>query len=131
MDAPERGAGLFGLSFAFAVFLTLLMLAVQVAYDLHTTSVVTGVAIDAAREVAGYDNVAARHRAAGAAERDARDRLGRLGRDMTFEWVGLGDDVVVLRVSGPTPGLLPGLVRSAGLGELDRTVSVRAEELRG
>lgn len=125
----ERGAGLFPTVAGVAVFLTLLLLAVQVVFDLYATSAVTASAYDAARVVAGADS---RHRDAAAADAAdaARRSLGRYGRRVQFTWSMSGDEVV-LRVVADNPGFLPtGLRRPLHTDRVDRTIRVRVERAR-
>jgi hypothetical protein len=122
--AGERGTGLVGSIAGVTVFLSLLTVAVQVLVDLYQTSVVTAAAYDAARDVASGDEPEP------AAER-VRDLLGDVGDDAELTW-DLDDDVVRLRVVVPTRRfLLPAVAGPLGLDEVDRTVSVRVEELQG
>src|SRR5260370_32282159 len=51
----ERGTGVIGTMIGFAVFLVLLLVAVQVLFDLYARSAATAAAFDAARTAAGYD----------------------------------------------------------------------------
>jgi hypothetical protein len=129
----ERGAGLFGTIAGVTVFLALLTVAVQILVNLHSASVVTSAAYDAARQVAAEgqrppldDDVKAR------AEAHARSLLGRLGDDTEFEWIEDDPAVVQLRVVARSPRfLLPVVDGALGLDEIDRTVTVRLEELQG
>lgn len=115
----EGGTGLVGTVVGVLVFLTFLLFAAQLVLALHATSVVTAVAYDAAKTVAGSDAGAsdAAQREATAA---ARRSLGRLGGEVEFHWSRQGDDVV-LRVRAPRPSLL---------GDVERTVRVRIEAVR-
>jgi hypothetical protein len=129
----ERGAGLFGTIAGVTVFLALLTVAVQILVNLHSASVVTSAAYDAARQVAAEgqrppldDDAKAR------AEAHARSLLGRLGDDTEFEWIEDDPAVVQLRVVARSPRfLLPVVDGALGLDEIDRTVTVRLEELQG
>jgi hypothetical protein len=110
------------------VFMTLLLVAVQVAYDLYATSVVTSVAYDAARIVAGAD--AGGGAPTAAAEADARRALGPYGGRAQFIWEVNGD-VVQLRVLATNPSFIPAsLRRPLGVDQVDRTVRVRVERFR-
>lgn len=115
----ERGSGLIGTVVGILVFLMFLLFAAQLVLALHATSVVTAVAYDAAKTVAGADAGASdiAQRKATAAVRRA---LGRLGGQVELHWSRQGDDVV-LRVRAPRPSLL---------GDLERTVRVRIEAVR-
>ncbi|HUQ62285.1 MAG TPA: TadE/TadG family type IV pilus assembly protein [Acidimicrobiales bacterium] len=123
----ERGGGPLSAWFGFVVFLALLLFAVQVSFNLYATSVVTSVAYDAARKVAGA------HGGPGAeaqAEADARRALGRYGNRVTFQWTATGE-VVELRVRATSPSvLLPALGGPLAFGDIDRTVRVRTERFR-
>lgn len=95
---------------------------------------VTAAAVDAAREVAGYDADGDR---CGAplvdAEAMMREALGDYARrgHLVLDW-GCGDpDVVRLRVRAVHPSLLPGPVREwFALGSIDRTIEARVERAR-
>lgn len=109
------------------VFVILLLLAVQVVYDLYATSVVTAAAWDGARIAAGAD-AAADTAAQAAAEDHVVDVLGSFGRKrLVLAWGG-DDDTVVLRVRATNPSFLPAaLKRPLGIDVIDRTVRVRRE----
>lgn len=113
-------------------FLLLLLLAVQVLFNLYATSAVTAATYDGARLAAGSDAVddgAAR----AAAEQHVRDVLGRYGRDrIELSWPDdpTGRDIV-LTVRAENPSFLPrGLRRPLGFDTIERTVRVRAERPR-
>jgi hypothetical protein len=123
----ERGSGPLSAWFGFVVFLVLLLFAVQVLFNLHATSVVTSVAYDAARKVAGADGGPG---AIPQAEAAARQALGEYSERVTFEWA-TDDEVVALRVRAENPSfLLPALAGPVAFGEIDRTVRVRVERFR-
>jgi hypothetical protein len=123
----ERGTGVISSIFGLLVVLVLLLLAVQVTYDLYATSAVTAAAYDAARIVAGSDGGAS---AAGSAEDTARRSLGRYGENVAFTW-SVDGDVVELRVVAQNPSFLPVALRQPlGIDVVDRTVRVRAERFR-
>jgi Flp pilus assembly protein TadG len=128
----ERGAGLLGTAFGLLVFLLLLLFAVQVVHGLYATSVVTGVAYDAARTVAGHDGASDRAAAASAAEAILRSRLPAYGPDrLELSWRGLdGGDAVTLTVRARHRTVWPRGLDPAGLATTERTVTVRAEEDR-
>ncbi len=109
------------------VFVILLLLAVQVVYDLYATSVVTAAAWDGARIAAGSDadgDTVARAQA----EDHVVDVLGSFGRRrVALAWGG-DDDTVELRVRATNPSFLPvALKRPLGIDVIDRTVRVRRE----
>lgn len=130
----DRGAAQIGTSSAIFVFLTLLYAAVQVAFDLYATTMVTAEARDAARSVAGFDAGPDRCAAAAEAEVELVRALGPYGTEagVRLEWVCDDTGVVRLRVTARHPSILtsgfpPGL---DSLGELDRTIEVRVESPR-
>ena len=131
--APEAGTGLIGSIMGFAVFLVLLLVAAQVLFDLYARSALTAAAFDAARRVAGYDiatlppdQLAV---AEAAAETQAREILGRYGRDVRFTWTFTPTDVR-LRVQIANPSVVPlALARPMGIDTIDRTVRVHGERL--
>lgn len=129
----ERGAGLFGTIAGVTVFLAFLTIAVQILVNLHSASVVTSAAYDAARQVAAEGRRPPLDEGAKArAEAHARALLGRLGDDTEFEWIEDDPAVVQLRVVARSPRfLLPVVDGALGLDEIDRTVTVRLEELQG
>ena len=112
------------------VFLTLLLVAVQILYGLYATSMVTAAAHEAAHEVASVDHLIDRCSAIGPAEARLRDRLGDYAdaADLTLDWTCSDAAAVRLRVRATHPGLLPGrLAGLSPLAELDRTITVRVE----
>jgi hypothetical protein len=113
------GTGVVGTVVGGFVFLSFLFFAVQVVLGLYATSVVTAVAHDAAKTVAGAD-AGAGAEAQRSATAAARRALGRLGDDVELTWSWEGDDVV-LRVRAPRPSVL---------GDVVRTVRVRVEAVR-
>jgi hypothetical protein len=121
----DRGTALIGTLVGFAIFLLLLLVAVQTFVHLYATSAVTAVAFDAAQEVAtDPDSQAAE---VPVAESRARQRLGHLGAAATFNWAEVDGQQVVLEVSVRSPGFLP---FSSSLLQIDRTVVVRTERFR-
>lgn len=127
--ARERGAGLIGAIAGVTVFLALLTVAVQIIFNLYTTSVVTSATYDAARQVALDPTQPPTTRELNAAERYARDLLG--GVDAEFDWDLSDPDVIRLHVVADSPSFLLGVVEGAvGLDQVDRTVSVRVEEVQ-
>ena len=106
------------------MFLAFLTVALQILLDLYTTSVVTSATYDAARLVATGA-------APDAAEDHARELLGGIGDDARFSW-DLDDPAVVrVRVEVPTQRfLLPVVSGALGLDGVDRTVTVRMEQVQ-
>lgn len=113
-------------------FLVLMLVSVQVLYNLYATSAVTAAAYDGARLVAGFDS-AHDPEAVRVAEEHVRNVLGPYGRDrlrLVWEEDPLGRDVI-LRVSAENPSFLPRHLRAPlGLDTVDRTIRVRIERER-
>jgi hypothetical protein len=113
--------------FGFVVFLVLLLFAVQVLFNLFATSVVTSVAYDAARKVAGQHGGP---ESQAQAEGDARRALGRYSDRVTFEW-NSSSEVVALRVRATSSSVLfPAMAGPLAFGDIDRTVRVRVERFQ-
>ncbi len=124
----ERGGGPISSWIGFLVFLALLLFAVQVLTNLYTTSVVTAVAVDAARQVAGAGGGPG---SVGSAEDQARRALGRFSERVTFDWSATDDETVVLRVQAANQTmLLPVVAAPVAFDRIDRTVRVRVERFR-
>jgi hypothetical protein len=125
----DGGTGLIATLAGVTAFLAMLLLAVQVTYDLYAKSAVTAAAFDAVRVVAGADaanDAAART----AAEADARRALGAYGDRVSFEWT-VADDTVLLHVHADNPGFLPAAWRRPlGIDAIDRTLRARIERLQ-
>lgn len=129
----ERGTGLIGTWAGFVVFLALLLFAVQVMFNLWSTSAVTAAAADAARKVATADDPSS-PAVQQQAESDARAILGRYATDHVrpFRWQITGDGFVELKVAverqphfflAAVPALIWG-------NQIHRTVRVRIERFR-
>lgn len=117
-----------GTSFGVFLFLLLLLVAVQVAFDLYARSAVGAAAFDAVRIVAGGDaarDAGVLEATTATAEARARGVLGRYGERAEFDWQVSGD-VVELTVRVPNPGFLPPALR-VGDRETLRTVRMRVE----
>jgi hypothetical protein len=128
----DEGAGLIGSIAGVTVFLAFLMFATQLLMNLHTTSMVTSAAHEAARSVAGSGHGAPGSATAQAAgEQRARLLLGQFGQRVEFDWSATTADEVVLRVRADTLRFtLPGLPAALGFDEVDRTVRARVETVR-
>jgi hypothetical protein len=124
-DGTERGTAFIGTLVGFAIFVLLLLLAVQTMVHLYATSAVTAAAFDAADAVA--TDPAGQAAEIPAAESAARQRLGRLGPSADFEWKEADGEQVVLELRVDSPGFLP---FSSSLLQIDRTVVVRTERFR-
>jgi Flp pilus assembly protein TadG len=114
-----------GTLFGVAVFLSLLMMAVEFLIRLYATSVLTSVAFDAARSVA--DDPASQAGQATTATVAARHQLGAMGRTATFDWREVDGQQVVLQVTAYSPGFAP---LPESFRRIDRTVVVRTERFR-
>ncbi|MGH9131613.1 MAG: hypothetical protein ACRDWV_08070 [Acidimicrobiales bacterium] len=127
--ASEAGTGLVASVVGVAVFLVLLLVAVQVAFDLYGRSAVTAAALSAASAVAG-SNAGASFSAQAKASADARAVLGRYGASATFAW-RVSPQVVELTVSVRNPSVLPSFAATGlGLRQWQQSVVVRREMLR-
>ena len=107
------------MSFGLLFFIILLIFSIQVTYNLYTTSVVTGLAIDAARDVAAQDGISPAQ-----AEANFREFVGT---DVDFDIVITGDTVEAT-VNWETASLIAAVSDSRAFGVLDRTFAVRIEE---
>ena len=105
----------------------MLLFTMQALLNLYATSVVTSVAYDAARQVAGSDGGSD---AIASAEQQARRLLGRFGDRVTFDWGRTTDEDVVLRVQGRVPSVLMSSGTVLAFGDIDRTVRLRVERFR-
>ncbi len=129
----SRGAGLLGALAALLVFFLLLLVAVQVLFNLHADSMVTSAGFEAARVVAGFDRAPDRCRAVPTGERRFREALGRFGAasSIRLDWTCDDPDEVRLAVAAEYPTVLPPFLRGlTGLGRLDRVITVRVEARR-
>jgi hypothetical protein len=110
------------------VFMVLLLVAVQICFDLYARSAVEAAAFDAVRVVTGSD-ASATPAALAAAEQDARRVLGRYGGLARFSWQ-VGATTVGLTVSVHDSSVLPAaLVGPLGLDTVTQTVVLRRERL--
>jgi hypothetical protein len=133
--AGDDGTGMIGSTMAIVVFLFFLLFAVQLLFGLYARSVVTSVAYDGARAVAGHRA----DRDGGPGSAGARDRaearmvqqLGSIGTHASFDWSGSDDDTISLRVRVDAPRFLS--VEALGplaTDRIDRTVTARVERAR-
>jgi hypothetical protein len=126
------GAGLISTAAGVVVFLVFLLFAVQLLFGLYASSTVNAVANDAATRAAS-----AHAPPLATIEAEARESLGAVGDEATFEWAlddtdadGV-DDTVVLEVVATPPRLIPSSIGgSIGLDEVRRTVRVLLERAR-
>jgi hypothetical protein len=124
-DETDRGTAYIGTLVGFAIFLLLLLVAVQTMVHLYATSAVTAAAFDAADAVA--TNPAGQAAEIPVAESVARQHLGSLGPSAEFDWLEADGNQVVLELRVRSPGFLP---FSSSLLQIDRTVTVRTERFR-
>lgn len=132
-QAPDRGAGLFGTATGLLVFLLLMLVSVQILFNLHATSMVTDAAHDAARDVAGFDSASNRCAAVAAAESAFVEKLGEYGSagHAELHWTCADQDTVTVRIVARHPSILPSRLGGVvALTELDRTIEVRIEDDR-
>ncbi len=115
----DRGSGLLSMTFGMMMFLVLLTMAVNITYNLYTTSVVTGLAIDAARDVAERPGSTP-------AEAEA-DFRALVGDNVDFDIAVLADTVEAT-VRWETNSILPSFTDARAFGVLDRTFAVRIED---
>jgi hypothetical protein len=122
---PEVGTAVVGTLVGFVIFMTLLLLSVQILIRLYAASALTASATTAAETVADSGDPAA---AVVGAEASARSRLGTFGATRTtFDWREVDPQQVVLQVNGRSPAFLP--VPASWL-TIRRTVTVRTERFR-
>lgn len=107
------------MTFGVFVFITLLTFATQVFFNLYTTSVVTGLAVDAARDVAELDGITP-------AEAEA-EFAQLVDGDVQFDIRVVGD-AVQAELQWQTKSLFPAFSDARVFGVLDRTFTVRIEE---
>ena len=140
MHRDEAGQGLIPTVAGFAVFLIMILVVTQVAFDLYARSAVTTAAVDAARSVAddrssstypSGEEVAISH-----AQERAIAALGDYGRATGFQWSLLPSadrpETVALRVHFDLRASrysLVGPLVLPGLNQFYRTVRVRIEHI--
>ena len=107
------------MAFGVFLFIALLTMTVQISYNLYTTSVVTGLALDAARDVAERNGVTP-------AEAEG-ELASRLSGDVEFDIRVVGD-MVVADIRWETRSLFPAFGDARAFGVLERTFAVRIEE---
>jgi hypothetical protein len=106
------------------IFMTLLLVGVQVLVRLYATSALTSAAFGAADRVATDPSGAA---AVPAAQAAAVAQLGSWGAQHTiFTWEEVDAEQVVLQVRAVAPGFVP----IPGLRDITRVVTVRTERFR-
>lgn len=121
----SAGAGLIDTTVGFLIFMVLLMFSAQLLVRLYASSAVASAASHAAEEVAYSPDPTAE---VPIAESDARKQLGSFGGPRTtFDWESVDQDVIVLKITGHTPALVP---FDGGWSTVSRTVTVRVERFR-
>lgn len=125
----EAGTGLIASVAGVAVFVVLLLLAVQVSFDLYARSALGAAAMDAASTVAG-SNGGATPAAQAEAVANARAILGGYGKRASFTWQ-VSPEAVELTVSVHNPSVLPAFASTGlSLDRVSRTVVVNREMVR-
>jgi len=124
----DRGTSLIGTVGPVVIFLTFLLFSVQLLVGLYGRSVVTSVAYDGARRVAGHRSA---NRAAALVDAESRMRQALGTMQVHFDWSGSDDDTVMLRVRTDMPRfMLPGFAGPLATDHVDRTVTARVERAR-
>lgn len=122
----DRGAGIISSIFGLLMFLVFMLFSVQLLFSLYATSVITGAAYDAGRQVAQTGDVGlGQARFAGAVNSyDATVSFGFEGG------TGFDDaDVIIVRVTGANPTLLPDrFAAELPFANVDRTIRIRNEK---
>ena len=127
--AGDDGTALISAWFTLPVILVFLLFATQMAFAMYTTTMVEGIAFDAAYEVASADVRDHRAAAQAAALADADERVP--GLDIEWRWISADDDYVELGFFVANPTFLPdAFAGTFGFGTTERSVRVRAEEPR-
>ncbi len=107
------------MSFGVFMFIVLLTMAVQITYNLYATSVITGLALDAARDVAELGGTSP--------EQAEDDLVARLSGEVEVD-IEIVGDTVFADVRWETRSLFPAFSDARAFGVLDRTFAVRIEE---
>ncbi len=114
----ERGAGVFSMSFGLLMFLMILTFAVQILYNLYATTVVSNLAIEAARDVARLNGPTAL-----VAEQEFNNRVGPSG-SLTLT---IQAEEVFADVQFVSNTVFPPIFDVQPFGVVDRTFMVRRE----
>ncbi len=115
----ERGAGVLSMTIGMMMFLIMLVFAVNLLYNLYTTSVISSLALDAARDAAelGGDT--------GAAMTEFESQVA----DATQFTITETDTHVVVTIAWTSRSLFPALDNDApAFGTINRTFTVRREQ---
>jgi hypothetical protein len=125
----DAGTALISAWFTLPVILVFLLFATQLAFAMYTTTMVEGIAFDAAYDVASADARDNRPAAQDAALADANARAP--GLEIQWSWLGTDDDYVELAFVVENPTFLPdAFAGTFGFGTTERSVRVRTEEPR-
>ena len=119
----ESGAGLVALPWAVLAYLTFLMLAVQVAVYLYSTSVLTAVGHDATRQAALGGATPA---AVSEAERWLRSRIGPAVSIESLRWT-TSNETVTLELRAKPPRVLIDTSALIGQRNIERRFEMRSE----
>jgi len=116
-ERSERGAGVFSMSIGLLMFLLMLTFAVQILYNLYATTVVSSLAIEAARDAAEHDGLSL-----GEAEQEFLQRVpnGSILLSVQGEEIHANVQFVSQTVFPPVFNVQP-------FGVIDRTFVVRRE----
>ena len=125
----DAGTALISAWFTLPVILVFLLFATQLAFAMYTTTMVEGIAFDAAYDVASADAQGNRPAAQIAALADADARAP--GLTIEWSWVSTDDEYVELAFVVQNPTFLPDAFAGGfGFGTTERSVRVRTEEPR-
>ncbi len=119
----ESGAGLVALPWAVLAYLTFLMLAVQVAVYLYSTSVLTAIGHDATRQAALGGATPA---AVSEAERWLRSRIGPAVSIESLRWT-TSNETVTLELRAKPPRVLIDTSALIGQRNIERRFEMRSE----
>ncbi|MDZ7673927.1 MAG: hypothetical protein U5K30_02495 [Acidimicrobiales bacterium] len=129
----DRATGVFGTSFAFTVFLIILLFTVQLLFGLYVRTTVTAVASDLAQDAANEGPAAVEDDRRAFYEAEARRRLGGYGDHAEFDF-SLVDtdadgtlDTVAVAVEADLPTLLPARWIPSSPTSFSRTMRARLE----
>ena len=125
----DVGTALISAWFTLPVILVFLLFATQLAFAMYTTTMVEGIAFDAANDVASADAQDTRPAAQVAALADADARAP--GLSIEWRWISTDADYVELAFVVENPTFLPdAFAGTFGFGTTERSVRVRTEEPR-
>lgn len=124
----ERGAGVFSMAMGLTMFLLLLTFSVNLLYNLYTTSVISSLAIEAARDVAEFDGNEPED-GIGAAKAEFESRVGDATMfELRVENDGALGQIVVADITWESRSLFPAFSDARAFGVIDRTFTVRVEQ---